>query len=237
MARHCLGAALAYAAGATLGASRHSWISSRASDLSAGCQQRSRTQPRVAPRRFVFQAPLAGLMWCRARRRWTTRRAADGMACKGSGVQIPSAPPQVRGPLRLRPLLIRPPRAADGQQSVLPGRSGRPTRLGAVAVVARVARGLPAAGGWVVSHGFAACCAALCVPVWPGPKISYPATGRIWPRPTHQFHPPGRRAWQPVAGLESSPAAKSDGRESARTADPCGFSPVLVIRISSGSSA
>jgi hypothetical protein len=41
----------------------------------------------------------------------------------------------------------------------------------------------------------------------------------------HQSHPPGKRAWQPVARLESSPAAKSDGRESARTADPCGFQP------------
>ena len=28
------------------------------------------------------------------------------MACKGSGVQIPSAPPQVRGPLRRRPVRI-----------------------------------------------------------------------------------------------------------------------------------
>jgi len=38
------------------------------------------------------------------------------MACKGSGVQIPSAPPQVRRPLRRRPSLDRPPRAADRQQ-------------------------------------------------------------------------------------------------------------------------
>jgi hypothetical protein len=39
------------------------------------------------------------------------------MACKGSGVQIPSAPPQVRGPVRPRPSPNRPPRAADRQQS------------------------------------------------------------------------------------------------------------------------
>jgi hypothetical protein len=32
------------------------------------------------------------------------------MACKGSGVQIPSAPPQVRGRIRPRPFLDRPPR-------------------------------------------------------------------------------------------------------------------------------
>jgi hypothetical protein len=76
--------------------------------------------------------------------------AGPYMACKGSGVQIPSAPPQVRGPVRLRPLLNRPPRAADGQQSVLPGRSGRPTRLKAVAVVARVAWGLPVARSFLM---------------------------------------------------------------------------------------
>jgi hypothetical protein len=38
------------------------------------------------------------------------------MACKGSGVQIPSAPPQVRGPIRPRPSPDRPARAADRQQ-------------------------------------------------------------------------------------------------------------------------
>jgi hypothetical protein len=38
------------------------------------------------------------------------------MACKGSGVQIPSAPPQVSGPLRRRPLANPGPRAADTQQ-------------------------------------------------------------------------------------------------------------------------
>ena len=45
------------------------------------------------------------------------------MACKGSGVQIPSAPPQVSGPLRRRPPTNRSRRAADRQQSVLRGRS------------------------------------------------------------------------------------------------------------------
>jgi hypothetical protein len=39
------------------------------------------------------------------------------MACKGSGVQIPSAPPQVNGPIRPRPYPDRPPEAADRQQS------------------------------------------------------------------------------------------------------------------------
>jgi hypothetical protein len=41
------------------------------------------------------------------------------MACKGSGVQIPSAPPQVRGPIRPRPSPDRPPRAANRQQPPL----------------------------------------------------------------------------------------------------------------------
>jgi hypothetical protein len=42
------------------------------------------------------------------------------MACKGSGVQIPSAPPQVNGHVRARPSPNRSPRAADRQQSTLP---------------------------------------------------------------------------------------------------------------------
>jgi hypothetical protein len=45
------------------------------------------------------------------------------MACKESGVQIPSAPPQVNGPSRRRPPGNRPPRAANRQQSPLRGRS------------------------------------------------------------------------------------------------------------------
>jgi len=49
--------------------------------------------------------------------------AGPYMACKGSGVQIPSAPPQVRGPLRRRPPPDRSPRAANRQQSALKGRS------------------------------------------------------------------------------------------------------------------
>jgi hypothetical protein len=51
------------------------------------------------------------------------------MACKRSGVQIPSAPPQLRGPIRPRLAPNRPPRAAKRQQPVLPGRSGRPAWL------------------------------------------------------------------------------------------------------------
>jgi hypothetical protein len=46
------------------------------------------------------------------------------MACKGSGVQIPSAPPQVRGPIRPQPPPDRPPQAADWQQPP----SSRPIR-------------------------------------------------------------------------------------------------------------
>ena len=63
----------------------------------------------------------------------------------------------------------------------------------------------------------------------PAPRSPTRQRARIWPRPAHQFHPPGRRAWQPVARLELSPAAKSDGRESARTADPCGFWSVVPL--------
>jgi hypothetical protein len=44
------------------------------------------------------------------------RAAGPYMACKGSGVQIPSAPPQVNGLIRPRPSPNRPPRAADRQQ-------------------------------------------------------------------------------------------------------------------------
>jgi hypothetical protein len=39
-----------------------------ASDLSADCQQRSHTWPRVAPRRLVPQPRRTGLIWCGARR-------------------------------------------------------------------------------------------------------------------------------------------------------------------------
>jgi hypothetical protein len=42
------------------------------------------------------------------------------MACKRSGVQIPSAPPQVNAPVRLEAPPNPPPRAADRQQAALP---------------------------------------------------------------------------------------------------------------------
>jgi hypothetical protein len=50
------------------------------------------------------------------------------MACKGSGVQIPSAPPQVRGSLRRRPPANPGARAADTQQPLVRGRCARPWR-------------------------------------------------------------------------------------------------------------
>jgi hypothetical protein len=50
------------------------------------------------------------------------------MACKGSGVQIPSAPPQVRGPLRRRPPPNPLARAADTQQPPVRGRCAHPGR-------------------------------------------------------------------------------------------------------------
>jgi hypothetical protein len=50
------------------------------------------------------------------------------MACKGSGVQIPSAPPQVRGPLRPRPPANPGARAADTQQPPVRGQSARPAQ-------------------------------------------------------------------------------------------------------------
>jgi hypothetical protein len=52
------------------------------------------------------------------------RGARNCMACKGSGVQIPSAPPQVRGRIRPQPSPDRPPQAADWQQPP----SSRPIR-------------------------------------------------------------------------------------------------------------
>src|SRR4029453_947489 len=81
---------------------------------------------------------------------WGGGGGRNCMACKGSGVQIPSAPPQVSGPLRPRPSANRPPRAADRQQSVLKGRSsgrhgGTPASI--VDVVARQTRAPP--GGLV----------------------------------------------------------------------------------------
>jgi hypothetical protein len=59
---------------------------------------------------------------------WGGGGARNCMACKGSGVQIPSAPPQVNGPLRGRPPPNRPPRAANRQQLGLRDRSS--VRLG-----------------------------------------------------------------------------------------------------------
>jgi hypothetical protein len=59
---------------------------------------------------------MGGNAW----RRGGTGAAGSSMACKRSGVQIPSAPPQVRGPIRPRPPRNLPPRAADRQQSALP---------------------------------------------------------------------------------------------------------------------
>jgi hypothetical protein len=49
------------------------------------------------------------LIWCKDVRRevlWWRPGQGPSMACKGSGVQIPSAPPQVRGPIGPRPSRI-----------------------------------------------------------------------------------------------------------------------------------
>jgi hypothetical protein len=56
-------------------------------------------------------------MACYARVRGGCHGGDPSMACKGSGVQIPSAPPQVRGSLRLASRPIRRRRAADLQQN------------------------------------------------------------------------------------------------------------------------
>jgi hypothetical protein len=56
------------------------------------------------------------------------RGGDPSMACKGSGVQIPSAPPQVRRPLRRRPPANRRPCAAATQQPPVRGRCARPAR-------------------------------------------------------------------------------------------------------------
>jgi hypothetical protein len=56
----------------------------------------------------------------------TNHPSINGM--QGSGVQIPSAPLQVSGPLRRRPPANPGPRAADAQQPPVRGRCGRPGR-------------------------------------------------------------------------------------------------------------
>jgi len=157
---------------------------------------------------------------------WTTRAS---MACKGSGVQIPSALPQVRGPLRLRPLLIRP----LGQQmgSNLCCQADPVVRRGWVLSLSSPGSPEPAAGGWVVSHGFAACCGRTVCPSVARPQDLLPGNGLgsgLGRR--HQFHPPGKRAWQPVARLESSPAAKTDGGNRLEPLILAVFSRVRLIR-------
>ena len=75
------------------------------------------------------------------------------MACKGSGVQIPSAPPQVNGPLRRRPPANPRARAANRQQSALKGRSSGRHGVAPASiadVVARQPRAPP--GGLVVRN-------------------------------------------------------------------------------------
>jgi hypothetical protein len=59
---------------------------------------------------------------------WGGGGGRNCMACKGSGVQIPSAPPQVRGPLRPRPPANPGARAAGAQQPPVRGQCGRPRR-------------------------------------------------------------------------------------------------------------
>ena len=90
--------------------------------------RRAATRPYEPTRTTTRQPYCSAAMACYARVRGGHRGGDPWMACKGSGVQIPSAPPQVRGPPRARPPMNRPPRAANRQQSALQGRSGRPAR-------------------------------------------------------------------------------------------------------------
>ena len=65
------------------------------------------------------QRSCSGAMPCYARFRGGRCGGDPSMACKGSGVQIPSAPPQVSGPIGPLPSPDRPPEAADRHQRPL----------------------------------------------------------------------------------------------------------------------
>jgi hypothetical protein len=121
------------------------------------------------------------------------------MACKGSGVQIPSAPPQVRGPLRLASRPIRRRRAADLQQTLNETLSELPPRrppgyfCRSAATRARPSRLIDHQGDtgqhrWCVSdrpaHGLRAEARSRWPPEWPisGRAGSVPASSDSpWP--------------------------------------------------------
>jgi hypothetical protein len=76
--------------------------------------------PYEATRTTTRQPYCSGAMACYAGFRGERGGGDPSMACKRSGVQIPSAPPQVNAPVRLEAPPNPPPRAADRQQAALP---------------------------------------------------------------------------------------------------------------------
>jgi hypothetical protein len=84
------------------------------------CQKLRHAQPHVpTPRRLQQHRSPRGLRGD-VRLGGVLRTTGASMVSKRSGVQIPSAPPQLSGPIRPRPPRNLPPRAADRQQSALP---------------------------------------------------------------------------------------------------------------------
>jgi hypothetical protein len=84
----------------------------------ASRSRRAATLPYEATRTTTRQPSCSGAMPCYARVRGGCGGGDPWMACKGSGVQIPSAPPQVRGPIRAQPPPYPRPWAADWQQTM-----------------------------------------------------------------------------------------------------------------------
>jgi hypothetical protein len=101
-----------------------------------GGQQRgsssNRTRPRETPR--VKTTTSVGCLVMRGYVGADLLGFLDGM--QGGRGSNPLSSNQVRGPVRRRPSPNCPPRAANRQQAVLPGRSSRAARQGAVGVVA-----------------------------------------------------------------------------------------------------
>jgi hypothetical protein len=87
-------------------------------------QHRRLTEPHVTLRRPVADHRLPAVRWCLVGWGRALRAGADGMACKRPGVQIPSAPPQVTGPIR-PPWRSVPALPAANQQQ--PSRASRST--------------------------------------------------------------------------------------------------------------
>ena len=128
----------------------------------------------VASRRPTTQPSAASLTCAVVRGREALHgvvnpRRINGMQGVRGSNPLSSTPGQ--RPSSASTALESPTSGSNQQQSVLPGRSGRPTRPSAVAVVVRVAPGPPAARLFLmVSQPVVPHCG-------PGPKVCYPARG------------------------------------------------------------